>query len=218
MSKEAIIEEAKKSVLSYNSKAALEVANKAIADGVDLVAVIQEGFTKGMTEVGVLFEQKKLFLPHVMAAAAAMNAAMDVLTPELEKKGGSVKSALGTVVICTIEGDIHSIGKDIVAIMLKISGFDVQNIGRDVPLAQIVDACKKHRPVAVGTSALMTSTMVNQKALEELLKEEGIREKVKTNVGGAPVTQQWCDEIGADLYTENASDAAAKFLATFGKK
>ena len=119
MSKEAIIEEAKKSVLSYNSKAALEVANKAIADGVDLVAVIQEGFTKGMTEVGVLFEQKKLFLPHVMAAAAAMNAAMDVLTPELEKKGGSVKSALGTVVICTIEGDIHSIGKDIVAIMLK---------------------------------------------------------------------------------------------------
>jgi trimethylamine corrinoid protein len=147
-----------------------------------------------------------------------MNAAMDVLNPELEKRGGQVSSGLGTVVICTIEGDIHSIGKDIVAIMLKVAGFKVENIGRDVPLDQIVEACKKYQPVAVGTSALMTSTMVHQKTLEEKLKAAGVRDSLLTNVGGAPVTQQWADEIGADLYTENASDAAAKFSAAFEKE
>lgn len=218
MSKEAIIKEAKHAVMTYNNKEAVEVAKRAIAGDVDIVEVIQDGFTKGMTEVGVLFEAKKLYLPHVMAAAAAMNAAMDILSPELEKRGKTVKSALGTVVICSIEGDIHSIGKDIVAIMLKVTGFDVQNIGRDIPLDQIVEACKKYQPVAVGTSALMTSTMVGQKTLEEKLKKAGIRNKLLTNVGGAPVTQHWADEIGADLYTENASDATAKFTAAFEKK
>jgi len=218
MSKESIIEEAKAAVMTYNAKAAVEVAKKAITEGVDVVDVIQDGFTKGMTEVGALFEAKKLYLPHVMAAAAAMNAAMDVLSPELEKKGGKVESALGTVVICSIEGDIHSIGKDIVAIMLKVSGFDVQNIGRDIALDAIVEACQKYKPAAVGTSALMTSTMVNQKTLEEKLKKAGIRDSLLTNVGGAPVTQMWADEIGADLYTENASDATAKFTAAFEKK
>lgn len=214
----SLIEEAKNAVMTYNNKAAAEVANKAIAENADIVELIQNGFTKGMTEVGALFEAKKLYLPHVMAAAAAMNAAMDILSPALEKSGGKVKSELGTVVICTIEGDIHSIGKDIVAIMLKVSGFDVQNIGRDVPIDQIVEACKKFEPVAVGTSALMTSTMTGQKTFEERLKKAGIRDKLLTNVGGAPVTQQWADEIGADLYTENASDAAAKFTAAFEKK
>jgi trimethylamine corrinoid protein len=217
MSKESIIEEAKTAVMTYNNKAAAEVAKKAIAEGVDIVDVIQEGFTKGMTEVGALFEAKKLYLPHVMAAAAAMNAAMDVLNPELEKKGTSVESALGTVVICTIEGDIHSLGKDIVALMLKVSGFDVKNIGRDIQLDKIVDSCKTYKPVALGTSALMTSTMVFQKTLEEKLKAAGVRESLLTNVGGAPVTQKWADEIGADLYTENASDAVAKFTAAFEK-
>jgi len=214
----SLIEEAKNAVMTYNNKAAAEVANKAIAENADIVELIQNGFTKGMTEVGALFEAKKLYLPHVMAAAAAMNAAMDILSPALEKSGGKVKSELGTVVICTIEGDIHSIGKDIVAIMLKVSGFDVQNIGRDIPIDQIVEACKKFEPVAVGTSALMTSTMTGQKTFEERLKKAGIRDKLLTNVGGAPVTQQWADEIGADLYTENASDAAAKFTAAFEKK
>jgi trimethylamine corrinoid protein len=213
-----LIEEAKTAVMTYNNKAAADVANKAIAENADIVALIQNGFTKGMTEVGELFEAKKLFLPHVMAAAAAMNAAMDILSPALEKSGGKVESELGTVVICTIEGDIHSIGKDIVAIMLKVSGFDVQNIGRDVQIDKIVEACQKFKPVAVGTSALMTSTMTGQKTFEEKLKKAGIRDKLLTNVGGAPVTQQWADEIGADLYTENASDAAAKFTAAFEKK
>lgn len=218
MSKETLIEEAKKAVMTYNANEAKAVAKKAVDAKVNLVDVIQDGFTKGMTDVGALFEAKKAYLPHVMAAAAAMNAAMEILGPELEKTGGKVESPLGTVVICTVEGDIHSIGKDIVAIMLKVTGFDVQNIGRDIALDAIVDACKKFKPVAVGTSALMTSTMVHQKTFEERLKKAGIRDKLLTNVGGAPVTQKWADEIGADLYTENASDATAKFSAAFEKK
>ena len=211
-------DDAKNAVMTYNNKKAVEVAKKAVAENADIVELIEKGFSAGMTEVGALFEAKKVYLPHVMAAAAAMNAAMDVLNPELEKRGAEVSSGLGTVVICSIEGDIHSIGKDIVAIMLKVAGFKVENIGRDVPLDQIVDACKKYKPVAVGTSALMTSTMVHQKTFEEKLKAAGIRDSLLTNVGGAPVTQQWADEIGADLYTENASDAAAKFSAAFEKK
>ncbi len=211
-------DDAKSAVMTYNNKKAVEVAKKAIAENYDIVELIEKGFSAGMTEVGALFEAKKVYLPHVMAAAAAMNAAMDVLNPELEKRGAEVSSGLGTVVICSIEGDIHSIGKDIVAIMLKVAGFKVENIGRDVPLDQIVDACKKYKPVAVGTSALMTSTMVHQKTFEEKLKAAGIRDSLLTNVGGAPVTQQWADEIGADLYTENASDAAAKFSAAFEKQ
>lgn len=217
MSAESIAEKAKNAVMTYNAAEAKAAAQEAVGEGVDLVKVIENGYSAGMTAVGDLFEQKKIYLPHIMAAAAAMNAGMEVLGPELDKSGAKVTSALGTVIICSIEGDIHSIGKDIVAIMLKVAGFQVENIGRDVPLDDIVAACQKYQPVAVGTSALMTSTMVHQKTFEDKLKAAGIRDKLLTNVGGAPVTQQWADEIGADLYTENASDASAKFLAAFEK-
>ena len=212
MSQEEIISKAKNSVITYNLQAAKDVANAAIAEDVDLLLVINQGFSAGIQEVGALFDAKKLFLPHMMAAANVMTAGMDILVPEIEKRGGSVGEGLGKFVICTIEGDIHSIGKDIVAIMLKVAGFDVINLGRDVPLKDIVSACKKENPKAVGTSALMTSTMVNQKTLEELMKEEGIRDKIVTNVGGAPTTQQWADEIGADVYSENAADCVAKMM------
>ena len=212
MSQEEIISKAKNSVITYNLQAAKDAANAAIAEDVDLLLVINQGFSAGIQEVGALFDAKKLFLPHMMAAANVMTAGMDILVPEIEKRGGSVGEGLGKFVICTIEGDIHSIGKDIVAIMLKVAGFDVINLGRDVPLKDIVSTCKKENPKAVGTSALMTSTMVNQKTLEELMKEEGIRDKIVTNVGGAPTTQQWADEIGADVYSENAADCVAKMM------
>ena len=119
MAQEEIIAKAKECVLKYDVKGAKAVAQQAIDEKVDLVAVINQGFTAGITEVGELFEAKKLFLPHIMAAANAMNAGVDLITPELEKTGTSNASKLGKFVICTIEGDIHSIGKDIVAVMLK---------------------------------------------------------------------------------------------------
>ena len=193
MSQEDVNAKAKQAVLKYDVKGAKAAAQQAIDEKLDLVSVINEGFTAGIQEVGELFEAKKLYLPHIMAAANAMNAGVDILTPEIEKSGAATGEGLGKFVICTIEGDIHSIGKDIVAIMLN-----VVNLGRDIALKDIVAACKAEKPIAVGTSALMTSTMVNQKTLEELLKEEGIRGDLLTNVGGAPTTQQWADEIGAD--------------------
>jgi trimethylamine corrinoid protein len=210
MTTESLIQEAIAAIKAYDAKKTADIANRAVAEKADIVKLIQDGFTKGMTEVGDLFEAKKLFLPHIMAAAAALNAALDILTPELEKAGGKVSDGLGKFVICSIEGDIHSIGKDIVAIMLKVAGFNVANIGRDVALKDIVKACKEQNAKYVGTSALMTSTMANQKTLEELLKKDGIRKNLITNVGGAPVTQKGAGEIGADVYSEGASDAVAK--------
>lgn len=211
MAQKDLNERAKKAVLTYNAKESKAVAQEAIDENVDLVDLIQDGYTAGIQECGDLFEQKKIFLPHIMAAANAMNAGVDLLTPHL---GDSAKSTegLGRFVICTIEGDIHSIGKDICAIMLKVAGFDVVNLGRDIPLKDIAKACKDNDAVAVGTSALMTSTMVNQKAFEEIMKKEGLKGKCLTNVGGAPVTQQWADEIGADVYSENATDIVNKMV------
>ncbi len=219
MTTETLIERAKNAVIAYKVPDSKAVAEEAIADpSVDLVRVISEGYSAGINYVGELFAQKKVFLPHIMAAAGALTAGLDIITPELEKRGGATDNGLGNVVICSIEGDIHSIGKDIVAIMLKVAGFNVFNIGRDVPLKDIVQACKDHNADAVGTSALMTSTMVHQKDLEQMMVKEGLKGKCLTNVGGAPVTQQWADEIGADLYTESATDASAKFVAAFADR
>ena len=216
MTQEELNKRAKDAVMAYNADGAKAVASDAIAAKADLVDLIQSGFTLGIKEIGRLFEEKKVFLPHIMAAAAAMNAGVDLLEPEITKQGKGTDEGLGTFVICSIEGDIHSIGKDIVAIMLKVAGFDVLNIGRDVPLKEIMAACQDNKAKYVGTSALMTSTMVNQKAFEELLTKDGIRKKLITNVGGAPVTQQWADEIGADVYSENAADAVAKMTKIAG--
>ncbi len=212
-SKEDIIARAKAAVLAYDQEEAADVAKESIKAGISPVEVIQEGFTKAMTEVGDKYEAKVLYLPHVIAAAETMSAGIAVLTPELEKRGVKEGEGLGTVVIGTIEGDIHCIGKDIVAIMLKIAGFNVHNVGRDVPIKEFIASAKKYNANVIGSSALMTSTMVNQIKIEELLKEEGMRDKVKTMVGGAPVTQDWATKIGASLYAENASDTVNKLKA-----
>ncbi len=213
MSENEIIEKARQAVLQYDMEMAEEAAEEAIEAGLNPVEVINDGFTKGMTEVGDLFESKKLFLPHVVAAANAMTAGVDILTPELERTGASMGEGKGTVVICSIEGDIHSIGKDIVALMLKIAGYDIINLGRDIPCVDIVAAAKKQKTMGVATSALMTSTIVNQITVEELMKEAGLKDSVITMVGGAPVTQKWADQIGADLYSENASECVVKINA-----
>lgn len=205
-----IISRAKSSVLSFDQDEAAEAARGAIRAGISPVDVIQKGFTAGMNEIGAKYESKQLFLPHVIAAAEAMSKGIEILTPELEKTGEMEGPGLGTIVIATIEGDIHSIGKDIVAIMLKIAGYNVHNLGRDIPCAAFITAAKEYDAKFIGSSALMTSTMVNQMKIEELLKEEGLKGKIKTIVGGAPVTQEWATKIGADLYAENSSDAVSR--------
>lgn len=211
-SKDEIIAKAREAIEEFDGELAEEAATEAISAGIDPVEIIEHGFTAAMTDVGVQFEQGKLFLPHVLAASEAMNAGIKILQPEMEKRKAQSES-LGKVIVCTIEGDIHSIGKDILASMLGIAGFDVIDMGRDVPCKDIVAKAKEVQPLVIATSALMTTTMVNQIQVEELLKEAGLRDSVKTMVGGAPCTQDWADQIGADIYGESATDSVAKVKA-----
>lgn len=214
VTKTKIIAKAKEAILDFDDEAAGEVAKEALAAGVSPAELIEEGFTAAMLEVGEKFGAGELFLPHVIAAADAMQAAINILTPELERTSTQTKSR-ATVVIGTIEGDIHSIGKDIVATMLKIAGYRVVDLGRDVRIKTYVEKAKELKADILASSALMTTTMVNQIQIEEQLKEAGIRADLKTMIGGAPVTQAWADKIGADIYAENAEDAVAKLNTLF---
>ena len=212
--KDEIIAKAKEAIANFDNDAAAAAAQEGLDAGISPVDIIQEGFTTAMNEVGDQFEAGTLFLPHVIAASEAMTAGVDVLTPTLEALGAETESR-GKIVIGTIEGDIHSIGKDIVATMLKIAGFEVFDLGRDVPINDYVEKAKEVGAQVVASSALMTTTMVSQIQIEEQLKEAGIRDSLKTMVGGAPVTQDWADKIGADVYGENASDVVTKLKELF---
>lgn len=213
-SKDEVMAMAREAILEFDGEMAEEAAQEGLKAGINPVEII-EAYTSAMGDVGVDFEAGKLFLPHVLAASEAMNAGIKVLKPEMEKTKAQSESK-GKVVIGTIEGDIHSIGKDIVVSMLGIAGFDVIDLGRDVPIKTFVEAVKEHKPVIVGSSALMTTTMVNQIQIEEQLKEAGVRDSVKTMVGGAPCTQDWADKIGADIYGESATDSVSKVKAAVG--
>lgn len=212
--KDEIIAKAKEAIANFDNDAAAAAAQEGLDAGISPVDIIQEGFTTAMNEVGDQFEAGTLFLPHVIAASEAMTAGVDVLTPALEALGAETESR-GKIVIGTIEGDIHSIGKDIVATMLKIAGFEVFDLGRDVPINDYVEKAKEVGAQVVASSALMTTTMVSQIQIEEQLKEAGLRDSLKTMVGGAPVTQDWADKIGADVYGENASDVVTKLKEMF---
>jgi len=213
-SKDEVIAMAKEAILEFDDEMAEEAAKEGLKAGVTPVEII-EAYASAMSDVGVDFEKGKLFLPHVLAASEAMKAGIAVLKPEMEKTKAQTVSK-GVIVIGTIEGDIHSIGKDIVASMLGIAGFDVVDLGRDVPIATFVAKVKEHNPMIVGSSALMTTTMVNQIQIEEQLKAAGLRGSVKTMVGGAPVTQDWADKIGADIYGESATDVVSKVKTAAG--
>ncbi len=212
--KDEIIAKAKEAIANFDNDAAAAAAQEGLDAGISPVDIIQKGFTTAMNEVGDQFEAGTLFLPHVIAASEAMTAGVDVLTPALEALGSEMESK-GKIVIGTIEGDIHSIGKDIVATMLKIAGFEVFDLGRDVPITSYVEKAKEVGAQVVASSALMTTTMVSQIQIEEQLKEAGLRDSLKTMVGGAPVTQDWADKIGADVYGENASDVVTKLKEMF---
>ncbi|NPE29946.1 dimethylamine corrinoid protein 3 [Methanococcoides sp. SA1] len=173
------------------------------------VELIDNGLAAGMNEVGVLFERGKLFLPHVMMAADAMSAGVELLQDEI-LAGGGTSSKLGVIVNGTVEGDVHDIGKAIVSTMLQAAGFEVHDIGRDVPVQNFIDKIKETNADMVGLSALMTTTLQGQKEVIELLKENGMRDSIKVMVGGAPATDAWALKCGADCYAENASEAVAK--------
>ena len=200
-----MFEELKQAVVDGEAEDAVTLARQALDEGVDPLACITEGLTKGIQEVGELFASGEYFLPELIIGADAMKAAMDILEPALT--GDQKREVVATVVLGTVEGDLHEIGKTLVGTMLTANGFNVVDIGVDKPPSAFIDAVKENDATIIGASALLTTTMLQQKKLIEALKEAGLREKVKVMVGGAPVTDNFAKEIGADGYAEDAISA-----------
>jgi corrinoid protein of di/trimethylamine methyltransferase len=205
----------KHSIIDGDEEAAAAVARQALAAGVDPLEAINAGYVAGMSYVGEQFSAGEMFLPDMMLAAEAMKAAVSVLEPEMTRRG-THRTMLGKVVLGTVKGDIHEIGKNLVATMLSASGFEVYDLGVDVPFEKFVEKAREVDADIVGVSALLTTTMTGQRTVIELLAKAGLRQKVKVIVGGAPVTRSWAQEIGADGMSEDAMGAVtlAKKLMT----
>lgn len=204
---EEVFEELKKAIVNFDMDKAVEAAEKSVILDIDPLEAIEKGLVSGLREVGERFEGGELFLIHIVAAAETAQKAMsDVFEPQLLKQKKTRKS-LGKVVIGTVEGDIHDIGKTIVASMLSASGFDVYDIGKDVPSEKFVERTKEVDANIVAASTLLSVALPVQREIVESLKKAGMREKVKVMVGGAPVTREWAEEIGADGYGSNAVEA-----------
>jgi corrinoid protein of di/trimethylamine methyltransferase len=203
------------SVIDGEPEIAADLARRAIAEGIDPLEAVNKGFVRGVDEVGAHFGCGEAFLPDLVLAGEAMKAAMAVLDPELAKSG-SHRQTLGKVVIGTVKGDIHDIGKTLVATMLSSSGFEVQDLGVDVPVAKFAETAREVKADIVGLSALLTTTMVNQKAVIEAIEDMGLRPKVKVLVGGAPVTRAWAESIGADGFSEDAIGAVGEAKRLIG--
>lgn len=211
--KMSFFEKCKQSILAGDITKAKKLAEQTLAEKKDVNEVI-DAFSEAIRHAGDLFEEGEYFLPELMRSAEAMKAAMKILEPALSSDGYTKK--LGTVVIGTIEGDIHDIGKTLVASMLSAEGFEVFDLGADVPVDDFISKALEVDANLICISALLTTTMVGQKKLIDTLKEKGIRDKFKVLIGGAPVTSNWTNEIGADGSAENAISAVklAKKLVT----
>jgi corrinoid protein of di/trimethylamine methyltransferase len=194
------------SVLDGDSDVAVSLAQQAIEANIDPLEAITKGYVVGVNQVGESFAKGDAFLPELVMAGEAMKAAVNALEPEMKKRG-SKRIMLGKVVLATVEGDIHEIGKSLVGTMLSASGFEVFDLGVDVSAEKIIAKVKEVDADLVGLSALLTTTMVKQKEVIDELDKLGLRKKVKVMVGGAPVTRDWVQKIEADGYSEDAIGA-----------
>jgi len=205
MNKEDFFENIINAIISLDEKKAMDLAKKAINDKMDLLEVIEKGFGVGIKKIGDLWEEGEIFLPELMLGGEIVEKSLNIMLPHLEKQGG--KRAGNKIVMATIEGDIHSIGKTIVATLLKANGFEVIDLGADVPASKIVETAIEEKADVIGISALLTTTMIGQKKVIDILIEKNIRDQFKIILGGAPVSKKWVDECGADGYADNAIDA-----------
>jgi len=183
-----------------------ELIDEALASGVRVKDIISKGLTAGMEIVGQKFEAEEYFIPDMLASAEAVGAAMEILEPHLSKNGIKPK---GKIILATVEGDLHEIGKNIVSILLRGVGYTVKDLGNDIDAQSIVEAVRKEQPQFLGLSALLTSTMLHMKDTIQALTESGLRDKVKVIVGGAPVSEEFARSIGADGYGADGFQAVA---------
>jgi corrinoid protein of di/trimethylamine methyltransferase len=194
------------SLVEGDPDATIDFTKKALEAGLEPMSIIRDGLMPGMNIVGEKFASGEYFLPDLIIAADGMQKAMDLLEPELRARQQTLETA-GIVVLGTVKGDIHEIGKSLVGTMLSANGFKVYDLGVDVPTQNFIDKLKEVNADIIGLSALLTTTMTVQKEVIQALTEAGLRDKVKVLVGGAPVTRSWTDEIGADGYAEDAMGA-----------
>jgi len=190
-------------ILEGEEEYAVELAQSVIENGMDPVEAMNQGFLKGICEAGQLYEDGEYFLPELMCSADAMKAALGILDEELKKNPNSIKKK-GIIVLATVAGDVHDIGKTIVGAMMTAAGYKIHDLGANVPNHDVIKAVKKFKPDILGLSALLTTTMEEQLNIINQLKAEGLRNNVKIIIGGAPVNKQWCEMIAADGYSDNA--------------
>lgn len=205
MASDEFYNEISEAIVKLDKEKAIKLANKAIHENMNLLEVIEKGFGEGIRRIGELWEEGDFFLPELMLGGTIMQESLKLLLPHLKNQGDKVSS--GIVVIATIEGDIHSIGKTIVATMLSANGFEVYDLGADISAEKIIETAIEKQANIIGVSALLTTTMFGQKKVIELLESKGIRNKFKVIIGGAPVTPSWVNESGADGYADNAVEA-----------
>ncbi|MDZ4131915.1 MAG: corrinoid protein [Dethiobacteria bacterium] len=204
MEKEDILFSLSEAVVDGDDEMVSELTDKAIEMGLEPLSIINDGLTKGIQAVGTNFSTGKFYLPDLLLGAKAMDAGIKKLEPLMTD--GS-RSSLGKVLMGTVQGDLHEIGKNIVIMMLKTNGFEVVDLGIDVPAEKFIEKIREIKPDLVGISALLTTTVARQKEIIEMLEEEGLRKAVKVIIGGAPINEAWADQIGADGYAEDATVA-----------
>ena len=210
------IQELFNNVVAGDQAAVEDGVRAALAEGAEPKTILHKGLVDAMDEVGIRFESGEYYIPEMIIAARAMKSGLAILRPMLIE--GGVKP-LGTILLGTVKGDLHDIGKNLVAMMMEGAGFNVIDIGTDVSPEQFTEAIKEHQPQVVGVSALLTTTMVNMSAMIDELENQGLRDNVKVIVGGAPLSEAYAEEIGADGYAADASQAAtlAKSLLSTGQ-
>lgn len=189
------------------------LVQKAIDEGMDAKTIMEEGMMTGMNIIGVKFKNNEVYVPEVLIAARAMNAGIEILKPLLESGGVQAK---GKVVIGTVQGDLHDIGKNLVKIMMEGKGLEVIDLGIDVSPKQYVNAAKENNAQIIACSALLTTTMLQMENVVKVICDAGIRDKVTIMIGGAPLTENYCKSIGADIYSPDAASAAEEAIAVCG--
>ena len=204
----------KEAIVAGKLEDAKAIVNEAIEAGMDAQDIINGYLIKGMEEIGQRFEEGKAFVPNLLLAARAMKGCLEILKPRLKDASGA---SLGTLVIGTVKGDLHDIGKNLVASMLEGCGFEVINLGVDISGQQFVEAVRKYNPQIVCLSALLTTTMSYMKEVIDTLDSEGLRQNVKVLVGGAPVSEEFDMQIGADGYSSNANGAVVLAKRVLGR-
>lgn len=207
MNEEKLFQEISEAVVEMDDDLVAQLCNKSLELSIPAEKTITEGLVAGMDEVGKLYEEQEYFLPEVLTCSDTLNIGLDILKPHIKTE---LRSNPIKIVIGVVEGDTHDIGKNLVKIMMESAGFEVHDLGRDVPLQDFIDVAEEVRANFICMSTLMTTTMMGMKTVIDMLKEKDLRDKYKVMIGGGPISQRFADEIGADAYTVDANEAVKR--------